>query len=333
MHLSVSLSICLLLAPAAEPWGKEKPPAPPKTGVKTPGVQIPFANLKSEAEIPVAGLSGTPVFTMMAFAPQRAAGTLQRIDAKTNKPGETVTGLDQPCGQAVSAFRSLWVPGCGKQVLQRVDARSGKVSATLATGLGSDGSVIAASEDSIWVLANPKTDLVRIDPQDNHVVSEMRLPAGCSALLPAEGAIWIACPQQGKVLRLDPKTQVVVNRIETAPEPVAMASGAGSIWVLCKKDGKISRIDPKTNKVTATVETGVPNADGSLEFGEGSVWVSVPGFPVARISPETDKVVQQFAGAGGGLLKFGLGSLWLADVKAGKLLRIDPKRVLATLAD
>lgn len=333
MHLSVPLSIVLLLLPATEAATKEKPAAPPKTGVKTPGVQIPFANLKSEAQIPVAGLSGVPVMTMMAFAPQKSTGALLRIDAKTNKPGEAISGLDQPCGQMVSAFRSLWVPGCGKKGLQRVDARSGKVSATVQTGLAGEGVIVAASEDSVWVLADARTNLVRIDPEGNQVVSELRLPVGCSAVLSAESAVWIACPQQGKVLRLDPKTEVITNRIETAAGPVALASGAGSIWVLCKNEGKISRIDPKTNKVSATVETGVPNAEGSLEFGEGSVWASVPGFPVMRINPETDKVVQQFTGEGGGLLRFGLGSIWLADVKGGQLLRFDPKRIVATLAE
>lgn len=322
MNLSVLLPVVLLMTPA-----------PPKLGVKTPGVQIPFTNLKSEAEIPVAGLSGVPVVAMQAFAPQRSTGALLRIDAKTNKPGEPVSGLDQPCGAIVSAFRSLWVPGCGKRVLQRVEARGGKVSATIPTGLGSETAVVAASEDSIWVLGSERTDLLRIDPQDNKVVAELRLPAGCASLLAAEKAIWIACPQQNKVLRLDPATEVIVNRIETAPGPVALASGAGSIWVLCKTEGKVAKIDPKTNKVTATVEMGVPNAMGSLDFGEGSVWVSVPGFPVARIDPESDKVVQQFAGEGGGQMRFAQGSLWLADVKSGKLLRIDPKRVKATLAD
>ncbi|MGC4048291.1 MAG: hypothetical protein QM757_01055 [Paludibaculum sp.] len=84
------------------------------------------------------------------------------------------------------------------------------------------------------MLADGRTNLMRIDPEGNQVVSELRLPAGCSAVLSAESAVWIACPQQGKVLRLDPKTEVITNRIETAAGPVALASGAGSIWVLCK---------------------------------------------------------------------------------------------------
>lgn len=334
MYLSVSLPLLLMLLTSAEQAAaKEKTAAHPKIGVKTPGVQIPFGQLKSEAAIPVAGLSGAPVLAMAGFAPQRSAGSLLKIDAKTNKPGEAIGGLDQPCGQAVSAFGSLWVPSCGKKNLQRVDAKTGKVSATIQTGLANERVMVAANEDSVWVLADGLTNLLRIDPEENRVVSEVRLPAGCSALLAAESAVWIACPQQGKVLRLDPKTNVVVNRIETAAGPVALTSGAGSVWALCKNEGKVSRIDPKTNKVTATVEMNVPNADGSLEFGEGGVWVSVPGFPVARISPETDKVVQQFVGEGGGLIRFGLGSLWVADVKGGQLLRFDPKRIVATLGE
>ena len=95
----------------------------------------------------------------------------------------------------------------------------------------------------------------------------------------------------------------------------------------------MARIDPKTNKVTATIDLAVPNADGTLAFGEGSLWSSLPGFPVIRIAPDTDKVAQQFHGEGGGLVHFGLGSVWVGAVNSGAVARFDPKRVLATLAE
>jgi streptogramin lyase len=54
------------------------------------------------------------------------------------------------------------------------------------------------------------------------------------------------------------------------------------------------RIDPKTNKVSKTIELLVPNSDGDIAVGEGSVWVTLKGFPISRIDPKTDKVAQQF---------------------------------------
>jgi streptogramin lyase len=100
------------------------------------------------------------------------------------------------------------------------------------------------------------------------------------------------------------------------------------------KDGKIDRIDPKTNKVSKTIETGVSgSASGGLAFGGGWLWVTLPGFPISRIDPKDEKVVQQFRGPGGGAIFFGQGSVWLTNVQEGTLWRIDPKRIVATLAE
>jgi YVTN family beta-propeller protein len=192
---------------------------------------------------------------------------------------------------------------------------------------------LAATSDSIWVLADQKTTLARIDPEANQVVAETRLPAGCTSLIAAESAIWVTCPSEPKLLRVDPNTNLVSNRIEVAEGPISVAAGEGSIWVLSKTAGKVSRIDPKTNKVSATIPLEIPNAQGSMVFGEGSLWISVPGFPISRISPQTEKVIQQFAGEGDGILQTGLASLWLADPVRGRVLRFDPKRIAATLSE
>ncbi|HEV8145903.1 MAG TPA: hypothetical protein VGP79_05965, partial [Bryobacteraceae bacterium] len=58
-----------------------------------------------------------------------------------------------------------------------------------------------------------------------------------------------------------------------------------------------------------------------------------PGFPLTRIDPKDEKVVQQFFGEGGGAIAVGQGWIWLANVDAGTLWKIDPKRVVATLAE
>ncbi len=192
---------------------------------------------------------------------------------------------------------------------------------------------LAASDDSVWMLSDAKTSLLRVDPTTNEIVAEMRLPTACSSILSAEKALWVTCPSENRVIRIEPKTNLVEKRIEVAAEPVSVAFGEGSIWVLGRKEGKISRIDPKTNKVTATIDLSIPNADGTLAFGEGFLWASAPGFPVMRITPANDKVAQQFHGEGGGIIHFGLGSIWVASAKSGTVTRFDPKRILATLAE
>ena len=71
-------------------------------------------------------------------------------------------------------------------------------------------------------------------------------------------------------------------------------AGESSVWVLCEKEGKVERIDPKTNKVTKTIELGAPAGGGAMAFGEGSLWVSMPGFPITRIDPRGRKWCSSF---------------------------------------
>jgi virginiamycin B lyase len=322
-----------ILFSAAKP--KTAPPAGPAKGVKTPGVQIPFASLKAEAIIPA---SGKPAWVFFATGGPGSlyfpgADKIEKVDGKTNKPGDPIANLKKPCGGMVSAFASLWVPTCGDGSLQRLDAKTLKVTATVATGTGDAVGSIAANADSVWMLTDNKATLSRIDPEQNAVTGEFRLPAGCRSLIFAESALWIACPALNKVLKINPATAVVDKRIEVAANPISIAAGQGSIWVLGGKDGKIDRIDPKTDKVTKTIELLAPAGEGAIAFGEGYLWVTMTGFPLTRIDATAETVAQQFWGEGGGAILTSAGALWLSNLNNGTVSRIDPKLVLATLAE
>jgi streptogramin lyase len=265
--------------------------------------------------------------------PNAANDGLVRIDgrSKEKKLADPVTGVSVPCGGAISAFGSIWTGACGAKSLVRIDPKTAKVTATLPVGVGPARVEIAATADSVWAITDAHGTLSRIDPQENSVVAEFRVPADCNSLTFGESALWLACPAENRILRIDPQTNVVDKTIEVAARPETLAIGEGSVWALCAKDGRIDRIDPKTNKVTKTIELGAPAAGGSIAFGEGSLWASIPGFPLTRIDVGAEKVVQQFYGAGSGAVQAGMGSVWL--VNSGKVLRLDPKRIAATLAE
>jgi streptogramin lyase len=324
-RLIVYLAIPFALAAA------DKKPVAPKAGIKTPGVQIPIASLKPEVE-----LDAAPEWigvTDLLLVPNAATGTMDRLDPKTNKITEPVAGVTKPCGGVVSAFGSAWVPTCADQSLLRIDPKKWEVQAKIATGVGTARLMLAAGADSIWIFSDSRTTLSRVDPDQNNVVTEIRLPAGCASLAFGESALWAACPSEDRVLRINPQTNLVEKRIEVAARPRALALGEGSIWVLCEKEGKVDRIDPKTNKVSKSIELGVPGASGEIAVGLGSVWVTLDGFPLTRIDPQTEKVVQQFWGPGGGAVQIGANALWLSNTHEGTLWRLDPKRVQATLAE
>jgi virginiamycin B lyase len=325
VYLAITMWVA---AVAAQPKRATPTPAPSK-GIKAPGLLIPISGLTAEAE-----LSKAPAWVTFTDAALIAdEHGLFRIDAKKNELGTAVATVNQPCGGAVSAFGSLWIPNCGDQKLVRLDPKTWKVTATIATGTGSASPALAANADSVWMLTDNRTTLSRVDPEQNLVVAELRLPAGCNSLAFGETALWVTCPSKDRVLRIDPLTNLVDKRIEVSAQPKALAIAEGSIWVLCQKDGKVERIDPKTNKVSKTIELNVAGAEGSMAAGQGSIWVTMAGFPLTRIDPGADKVVQQFWGAGGGAVHVGLGSVWLTNVHEGTLWRLDPKRIAATLAE
>jgi DNA-binding beta-propeller fold protein YncE len=342
MRELIAVGLCLGLvsaAPAPTPAkaeAKAKAPAPaaPRAGIKTPGIQIPFETLKSEAVIPV----DTPGWVAIAdstFVPNKSKDTLVRIDPKTNKLLDPVSDLRQPCSGTVMAFTTLWVPSCGAQAVTRFDAKTNKVTATLESGAADVTIGVAATPDSVWMITDSKTTLSRIDPAENKVVAELRLPAGCNSVVYGENSLWVTCPSEPRILRINPATNLVDKRIEVSAGARSIAFGAGSVWVLCEKEGKVDRIDPKTNKVIRTIDLAVPSAAGNLAFGDGFVWVSQTGFPLTRIDPQADKerVAQQFWGDGGGLVSVAPGAIWLSNINRGTVTRFDPKRVIATLAE
>jgi virginiamycin B lyase len=305
----------------------------PAAGIKTPGVRIPYAELKSEAELEA---PAPPAWMAMAdsiLIP--AADGFARVDpkAKESKLGEAISGLKQPCGGVVNAFSSLWVANCGDGTLARLDPRTFKVTKTLATGAGTGRAGIAATADSVWMFTDTRGTLSRIDPVQNEIVAEFRVYPDCNTLAFGETALWLTCPAEDRVLRVDPQTNLVDKSIEVSAGPTALSFGESSVWVLCGKDGKVDRIDPKTNKVTKTIELGAPATGGAMAFGEGSLWVSMTGFPITRIDPQGEKVVQQFYGEGGGYLLTTQNTIWLANPAASKVVRLDTRRIAATLAE
>ena len=327
-----AIVLCLSLAGA---FGASKREAAPVVkGIKTPGVQIPMASLKAETELPAPGKPAWVFFEGAAFYANGADG-IEKIDAKTGKSAAVLPKVAKPCAGMASGFGSLWVASCTDGSLIRFDSKTLKETARFATGTGTATRAIAVSPDSVWLLTDDKTTLSRIDPDQNAVVGELRVPAECRSLVFAETALWLACPAENKVYRVDPATNTLTTQVEVSSGPEAVTAGEGSIWVLCRKDGKVDRIDPKTNKVTKSIELGVPGVGGEIAVGEGSVWVTMTGFPITRIRPTAEKeaVAQQFVGKGGGAITTSAGAVWLSNIAEGTVWKIDPKRVVATLAE
>jgi virginiamycin B lyase len=316
-----------------------QPPAqpPPKPGVKTPGVQIPFASLKPDFEFPVPGAPDWIAVGESVWISNAPKDNVTRIDPKTNKIVETVTGFHKPCAGLAIGFGSLWVPNCGDGTLARVDLKTAKITGTIATGVADSEGGLAVTADSVWLMIDGRSTLARVDPDKNKIVATVRLPAGCFAVAYGppgpDAALWVTCTEANKVLRVDPNTNLVTNRIDVSKQPRFLTVGEGAVWVLCQGEGKVVKIDPKEKTVVATIEVGVPGEGGDISAGEGAVWVSAFGFPISKIDPKSGRVVQQFVGDGGDAIRAAGGSVWLSNLRQGVVWRLDPRRIAATLAE
>ena len=311
----------------------QQAPRPPKPGVKTPGVKIPIERLKPEAVFAYPGAPDWIAVDESVWVSNAPKGTVARFDPKTNTVAETIATGNRPCSGLAAAFGTLWVPNCGDKTMTRLDLKTGEVKATLRTTIGNSEGAVVAGAGSIWLMTDQKGTLARFDPDTNLVVAETYVAPGSYGLAFGDDAVWVTSTDKGTVARVDPHTNLVVETIKVGQSPRFIAAGGGAVWTLNQGDGSVSRIDPKTNKVVATIEVGVPGPGGDIAVGEGSVWVTAFEFPLSRIDPSTNTVVQQFYGKGGDAVRVGLGSVWLSNLEAGNVWRIDPKRVEATLPD
>ena len=249
-----------------------------------------------------------------------------RLDAATNQPGMSVT-VHKPCSGLAVGFQSLWIPSCGDKSVVRVDEKTGAVQASIPAGPADSEGGITTGAGSVWLVTSAKNgdgdgELTRIDAATNKVIATIKIPAGSFNPLFAEGSVWVTSNARNVLVRVDPATNKVVSSTAVGPMPRFLAFGAGSIWVLNQGDGTVSRVSAKTGKLEATIAAGIPGHGGEISFGAGSAWATEMEFPLTRIDAKTNKVVAQWHGKGGDSVRFAFGTVWLTDLKGGKVWRI-----------
>ena len=312
---------------------QEPPPKPKRAGVAEAHLRIPMTRLKPDQVFEIPGVPDWQAIDDHVWVSNSPKHTVTRIDPKANKIVETIAVGKNPCSGLAAGFGSLWVPNCGDPSVSRIDLKTGKVTATLPLTIGDSEGGLAAGAGSIWMMTDAKGTLARIDPATNKVVAEIYVAPGSFAVAFGEGAVWVTSTEKGVLTRVNPHNHVIEESIAVGPRPRFLAVGEGSVWTINQGDGTISRVDAKSNKVVATIAAGIPGPGGEIAVGEGSVWVTSFEYPITRIDPSTNKVVQQFHGEGGDAIRVGHGSVWLSNLRAGNIWRLDPKRIAATIAE
>jgi YVTN family beta-propeller protein len=258
---------------------------------------------------------------------------VSRVDLATNRLLADVPIGRDGCLGIVSTADRVWVATCGDGIVSEIDPRSNTIVRRLLVPItrGREGA-FAILDGSLWVPDNAtdstSASVARVDIRSGDIITRIATGARSDVVVAGFGSVWVASSGTGIVSRIDPSANRVVARIPVGESPKFMAAGEGGVWVQNRADGSVSRIDPATNRETARVAAHAPTRAGDIAAGGGAVWLSVDGMPVTRIDPRTNTVTHQFVGGSGAdAIRWGAGSLWVADHKVGQLWRIDAGRI------
>jgi virginiamycin B lyase len=302
-----------------------------RPGVKDPSVRIPIERLKPDQVFNVPGAPDWIAIDEDVWISNEPDDSVMRIDPRANKAIGPIKVGKAPCSGLAAGYDSLWVPLCGDSALGRVELKTGTVLAATPMTVGDSEGGIAVGAGSVWLMTDVKGTLARVDPETGKVVAEIAVAPGSFGVAFGDDAVWVTSSEKNLLVRVNAYTNVVEQSISVGPGPRFLTFGEGGVWTLNQGDGSITRVDPTTNKVVATIQAGIPGRGGEISAGEGSVWATSFEFPITRIDPATNAVVQQFFGPGGDAIRAGRGSVWLSNLRQGNVWRLDPKRIEATI--
>jgi len=131
-----------------------------------------------------------------------AAGTVVRIDAKTNKPsGKPIAVGTGPTGVALGEG-AVWVTNLGDGTVSRIDPQTGTVVGE-PIALGGQPVAVATGEGVVWVL-DQSGSLVPLDPESGEPGERISIGGRPAALAVTGDAVWVADPVAHTVTRVTP---------------------------------------------------------------------------------------------------------------------------------
>jgi virginiamycin B lyase len=272
------------------------------------------------------------------WATSDAVATLMRIDPKSNsvvartriESHSACPELPGSCGEAAAGNGAVWLARISDNTILRINPSDDSMTATIPVGPQPEG--IAVTPGAVWVVNKGGPSVSRIDPATNQVVATIRIgsaSACCSdhmALAAGAGAVWASLPERNMVVRIDPATNAVAARVRLSEPPCGfLVADSRTVWSGGDHcAARVVRIDPKTNRQSGTVGKALVAPLG-LALGFGSLWVAdLDAKAIDRINPRTARVVARLPVGGHPVrLAIGFGSVWVRD-DAGRVLRIKP---------
>jgi YVTN family beta-propeller protein len=188
---------------------------------------------------------------------------------------------------------------------------------------GSGGSAPQVTANSVAV----------IDARVGNVVA--RVPAGArpSQLAVGDGGLWVANLGEGTFSEIDLRTRQVIRTLATgttaATTIAGVTVGSGAIWAI-DSTAVVRRLDLRDDTVQSESVGGQVSSSywtvgpDVAATGAGGVWVLTGNSAVARLDPESARLVDNIAlGTDPASVAVGDGSVWVTDSADGTVSRID----------
>lgn len=338
MHRMTALALALVVTGAAA-CGSEGPAVTPSTatsasasataGPDTPregptGV-LPATDGRASSVTTKVEVGGQPCGVAVAFGSVWVSvndtAELVRIDPAKGAVAQRFPLSDKPC-EILATKEALWVV-TQSGVVDRVDPKTGRVTASVPTGFASYEAVEAFG--SVWVSNRNAQSLTRIDPATN-APTTLDLPGvNAGGIAATNNALWVGDDTTGSssVARVDPRSLTVTKVEVGGNRPGYVAASADRVFVSRVKSGTVTTVDATTSTVV-----GRPTPAGSspvnLAVSPDGRWVWVPDDAtdlLTRIDAATGDAVERLeVGKGPAVVaptdegtwvtNFGDGSVW-----------------------
>lgn len=237
-----------------------------------------------------------------------------RVERWSKKGKLAEVAMSHPCGAMAVAFGSLWVADCKELTLNRIDLKTARKTAVIATGIANPkGELnVVAGAGSIWVASDDKGVIARIDPTTNSVVASIPVVPSTYYLAFGLGSLWAVSAVDQSLQKIDPQTNEVVKRTPLGREPGFLVAGEGAVWVQEQGDGTLARIDPATGDVTGRVKVDETLKYGDIDTGGGKIWLrTTAGQTFVVIDPQTLAIRARVgAETGSGALRYTPKRVW-----------------------
>jgi DNA-binding SARP family transcriptional activator/DNA-binding beta-propeller fold protein YncE len=148
------------------------------------------------------------------------------------------------------------------------------------------------------------------------------------------GSVWVCNADDRTVIRIDLATHEVTRTIGLGATPAAIAVGHGFVWVEPQSGDELVKLDSFGNIVQRIPLQRPPRPFSeergpvSIASGRTAIWAVHGLASVAKVDPQSGRVLRDTIGLGGALpgqILPTANAVWVAALAEGRALRLDPR--------